>query len=342
MKVTLDMIHPDLRQRGKWLQKLQPKLNPWVVKKMGQLSQKSLRGRYKGPNSMREVWITREDGTQLRLCVFKPRVRQKTAINILKTGSHRQWDAPDDGVPGLLWLHGGGFAVGAPEQDTTYIDAFIKESGAVVVAPDYRLSGEAPYPAALDDAYLALEWMRDHATYYGIRSDQLMVGGTSAGGGLTAALTLLARDRQEINIAFQMPIYPMLDNRSLTYSARDNDAPAWNKHYNEVAWQMYLSGIEHEETDIPPYAVPILSKDYSNLPPTYTYVGTIEPFFDETMNYVSNLIEAGIPVHFKLYEGAYHGFDIIQPNANISKQARAHLMATFNYAVKNYFAKQPN
>lgn len=342
MKVTTDMIHPDLRQRAKWLKWLQPKASSWLLKKTGQLSRALLRGKYNGPNRLREVWLRREDGTELRLCIFRPQERKATSIKILNQDNQsKQWDATNDGVPGLLWLHGGGYAIGAPEQDVRYIDDFIKSTGSVVVSVDYRLSGEAPYPAALDDAYMALEWMRDHASEYGIRDDQLFVGGSSAGGGLTAALTLLARDKGEINIAFQMPLYPMIDHRTQTYSARDNDAPVWTAEYNEIAWNMYLEEIDHEGEDIPPYAVPVMAKDYHNLPPTYTYVGTIEPFFDETMNYISNLIDAGVPVHFKLYEGAYHAFDRIEPRANISREARSHLLATYQYAAKNYFAEQP-
>lgn len=343
MKVTTDMIHPDLRQRGRWLKWLQPKASSWLLKSLGQVSQNVLRGRYKGPNRLREVWIPREDGTQLRLCIFRPQERKQTSISILtKYSKAKQWDAAKEGAPGLLWLHGGGYALGAPEQDVTFIDDFIRTTGSVVVAVDYRLSGEAPFPAALDDAYLALKWMRENASAYGIRPDQLFVGGASSGGGLTAALTLLARDRGEVNIAFQMPLYPMLDNRTQTHSAEGNDAPVWTAQYNEVAWDMYLKEVERAGEDLSPYAVPVMATDYHHLPPTYTYVGTIEPFFDETMNYVSNLIDAGVPVHFKLYEGAFHAFDRIVPRANISQEARSHLLATYQYAAKHYFAQQPD
>ncbi|XJS10750.1 alpha/beta hydrolase [Aerococcaceae bacterium WGS1372] len=341
MKVTTDMIHPDLRQRGKWLRWLQPKASSALLQGLSKVSQKVLKGRYTGPNRLREVWIPREDGTQLRLCVFWPQERKQTTIPILaKYSKKNQWDASEEGVPGLLWLHGGGYALGAPEQDVGYIDDFIRTTGSVVVAVDYRLSGEAAFPAAIEDAYQALKWMKAHGSEYGIRSDQLFVGGASSGGGLTAALTLLARDRGEVNIAFQMPLYPMLDHRTSTNSAQDNDAPVWTAQYNEVAWQMYLKEIEREGEEIYPYAVPIMATDYHNLPPTYTYVGTIEPFFDETMNYVSSLIDAGVPVHFKLYEGAFHAFDRIVPKANISREARSHLLATYQYAAKHYFAEQ--
>lgn len=341
MKVTADMIHPELRRKGKWIQRLQPKMNQWAMKKLGKQSQRSLRGKYSGPNRLREVWIPREDGTQLRLCVFRPRQRVHSDKEIFLTQSKNQWDSTDQGVPGLLWLHGGGYSLGAPEQDAIFIDSFIEVSGCVVVAPDYTLSGETPYPTAVEDSYLALKWLKDHADDYGVRTDQLFVGGNSAGGGLTAALSLLARDREEVNIAFQMPLYPMLDASMQTTSAQNNNGPIWNSHYNELAWKMYLGPL-YQTDQVPIYASPIKAKDYSKLPPTYTHAGTIEPFFDETVNYIGYLLDAGVPVHFKLFEGAYHAFDIIQPNTLIAQEARAHLIATFKYAVKNYFAKQPD
>lgn len=341
MKITTDMLHPELRQVGKWIRRLQPKMNQRKMKKLGRFSQKALYGKYSGPNRLREVWIPRKDGSLLRLCVFRPRERMQSNKEIFLNQSGKQWDASVDKSPGLLWFHGGGFSLGSPEQDERLIDDFIEVSGTVVVAPDYTLSGDAPYPAALEDAYLALKWLKEHAPEYGVRLDQLFIGGNSAGGGLAAALSLLARDRGEVNIAFQIPLYPMLDASRQTASAQIENSPVWNSQYNEVAWKMYL-GPDYQAENLPIYASPAQATDFSNLPPTYTHVGTMEPFFDETVSYISHLLEAGVPVHFKLFEGAYHAFDIIQPNTPIAKEARAHLLATFKYAVDNYFSKQPN
>ncbi|MGM0900694.1 MAG: alpha/beta hydrolase fold domain-containing protein [Bacillota bacterium] len=146
-----------------------------------------------------------------------------------------------------------------------------------------------------------------------------MVGGESAGGGLAAALSLYARDTKEVNIAYQMPLYPMMDDRMTTELARENNAPIWNSTTNRWAWKLYLG--ELFEKDVPVYAAAARATDYRNLPPTITFVGDIEPFRDETIQYVTNLKEAGIPVDFELYKGCYHGFDIISPTAEISKKA---------------------
>ena len=121
--------------------------------------------------------------------------------------------APAPGRTGVLWIHGGGYITGMPEM--VYMSRavdLVRHCGAVVVSPDYRLSGKAPYPAALMDCHSALVYLKDHAAALGVRDDQIMVGGESAGGGLAAALCLYERDRGGVRIAFQMPIYPMLDN----------------------------------------------------------------------------------------------------------------------------------
>lgn len=214
----------------------------------------------------------------------------------------------------------------------------IDTSDCVIVAPDYRLSIDAPYPAALDDCYKVLLWMKNYAQELGIREDQLMAGGESAGGGLTVALALLARDRGDVNLAFQMPLYPMLDDRMLSESARENNAYVWNSDTNRWGWKLYLGDLYGG--DVPIYAAPGRAADYRNLPPAVTFVGDIEPFRDETIRYVENLRAAGIRVDFRIYKGAYHGFDIINPGANISKAARDFLMESFKHAAARCFSPQ--
>ena len=167
-----------------------------------------------------------------------------------------------------------------------------------------------------------------------------MVGGESAGGGLTTALSLYARDKGEVNIAFQMPLYPMIDDRMITESARNNNAPVWNSNLNERAWKLYLGELYGK--DVPMYAAAARATDYKNLPPTVTFVGDLEPFRDETIEYVENLKKAGVPVKFEVYKGCYHGFDIACPDADISKKAIKFFIESFKYAVNNYFAAQIN
>ena len=239
-------------------------------------------------------------------------------------------------TPGILWIHGGGYATGMAEM--AYFSrplALVKKYGAVVVCLDYRLSVESPYPAALEDCHSALCWMKEHAAELGINDSQIMVGGESAGGGLTAALCMYARNKRSVNIAYQMPLYPMLDDRD-TESSRDNHAPIWNTKRNHAAWKLYLKGL----TEIPPYAAPARQTDYSNLPPAYTFVGDIEPFYCETLTYIENLKVAGVEASVDAYPNWFHAYDMFFPFKAMAKQAIAKFEEQFCYAAEHYFAPQ--
>jgi len=213
----------------------------------------------------------------------------------------------------------------------------VKKYGAVVVTPEYRLSGEAPYPAALEDCYSALKYLKNNADNLGANSGRIMVGGESAGGGLTAALCMYARDKSEVNIAFQMPLYPMLDNLD-TQSSKDNHAPVWNTKRNHYAWKKYLGDLWGK--DVPPYAAAARQNDYSNLPPAYTFVGDIEPFYCETLTYIDNLKKAGIEAEVDVYPNCFHAFDMLLPHKKISKKAIAQFEKKYLEACDKYFAKQ--
>lgn len=323
MRVTTKMIDKQLRFKGKIIDLLMRSSHEekWLnsMRKIKKRSDASAGKDIEGLDCSEE-WIPRKrDGSKIRVRVYKP-------LDL------------KGNVPGVLWIHGGGYAMGNPEQFGATYKKLIDVGNCVVVAPDYQLSIDAPYPAALDDCYDTLLWMKNQTKELGIRDDQLMVGGESAGGGLTAALTLYARDKGEVNIAFQMPLYPMIDDRMITESAKDNNAPIWNSNYNQWAWNLYLGELAGEE--VPPYAAAARANDFSNLPPTVTFVGDLEPFRDETIQYVENLREAGVPVDFEIYKGCFHGFDIIQPNAEVSKKAVSFFIKSFKYAVEHYFAEQ--
>ena len=247
---------------------------------------------------------------------------------------------PPDRSPGVLWIHGGGYQSGSSRD--VYVTRAISltvKFGAVLVSPDYRLSRKHPYPAGLEDCYAALLYLRDHAKELGIREDQIMVGGESAGGGLAAALCMLAKDRGEVNIAYQMPLYPMLDDRD-TESSRDNHAPNWNTKRNHKAWKRYLR--EAWGTDlVPVYAAPARRQDFSGLPPCYTFVGDIEPFYRETADYVENLKKAGVEAEMDTYPDWFHAYDVLFPMKKISREAIGRFEQHFAYAIGHYFAPQP-
>ncbi len=244
---------------------------------------------------------------------------------------------PAEGTQGVLWIHGGGYATGMPEM--AYISRaadLVRKYGAVVLAPDYRLSIQTPWPAALEDCWAALRYLKEHAAEWGVRRDQLMVGGESAGGGLTAALCMLARERGEVNIAYQMPLYPMLDDRD-TASSRHNRAPVWNTRRNHAAWRLYLSSLRGKE--VPPTAAPARQTDYRGLPPAYTYVGEIEPFYCETLEYIRHLREAGVEAEVDVYPRWFHAYDLYFPRSRMSRLAIARFEAHYRYACAHYFAE---
>ncbi|MFD1124279.1 alpha/beta hydrolase [Lentilactobacillus raoultii] len=323
MNVTMDMIHPDLRSIAPigtyW---------SWIghskkgLKMFNRVSKFAIEGLDTAKKiNFEQHFILRPNGTELRICVYTPKKLKKD-------------------VPGILYIHGGGYSTLVPEIEGPMIQKIIERTGAMVVSPDYRRSLDAPYPAALDDCYLALKWLKSNGSRYGMRSDQIMIGGESAGGGLTAALSVYSRDRGEIAIAFQMPLYPMIDDQNNSDSAQNNNAPMWDQKSNGLGWKLYLGSL-YQKDNIPPYAAPARITDYSNLPPTCTFVGDIEVFHDETVIYVNNLKASGVPTHFKVFPGCFHGFNIVSPNSTPGKEANKFILDMFEFAAENYFAKQP-
>lgn len=322
MRVTPDMIDKQLRFKGKLMSKFVRYNSP----KNFQINNKIIEKLYKGKSSKKmiceEQYIPKKDGGVIRLCIYKP-------INYKPNAT------------GLLWIHGGGYAMCVPEQDMYYFENFTTVANCVIVAPDYTSSLVKPYPAAFIECYDILCWMKENAYKLGIRDDQLFVGGGSCGGGITAAISLYARDTKQVNIAFQMPLYPMIDDRMNTYSSIDNNAPVWDSINNKLGWKLYLDDL-FESDNVPKYAAPAREVDYSNLPPTFSFVGEIEPFHDETVTYMKNLREAGVKTYFSVYGGCYHGFDTICPKSDKGKSAMKEMLRVFQYATENYFAKQYN
>ncbi len=238
--------------------------------------------------------------------------------------------------PGILWIHGGGYMTGMKEMVhmSRAVD-LVKNYGAVVISPGYRLSFVKPYPAAIEDCYDALLYLKKYAKELEIDKNQIMAGGESAGGGLCAALCMLARDRGEVNIAYQMPLYPMLDNLD-TETSSNNHGRVWNTRKNHIAWKLYLR--RESQKIVSPYAAPARQTDYSNLPPAYSFVTDGEPFYAETCTYIDNLKKAGIEAELDVYHSNIHAFDMMKPKLAISKQAASAFNSHFEYAMKHYFA----
>lgn len=238
---------------------------------------------------------------------------------------------------GVLWIHGGGYFLGMKEM--VYMSRaldLVRKFGVTVISPGYRLACIKPYPAAIQDCYQVLLYMKKHAGRLGIRDDQIFVGGESAGGGLAAALCMLARDKETVKIAYQMPLYPMLDNYD-TASSKNNHGRVWNTRRNHFGWRMYLRSKAKKE--VSPYAAPARQKDYSGLPPAYTFVGNGEPFFEETKAYIHNLKAAGIPAKLDIYDMDMHAFDMLKPDLEVSRIAAQKFNEEFAYAMEHYYTQ---
>jgi acetyl esterase/lipase len=327
MRVKLADIDPELRVAGV-LARLVMRPSAGYFRFLHGLTRRGAGGNVKGLECDERRIPSIDDGPEVRVRIYGPPTPPKPPKQ------------PSESLlPGVLFLHGGGYAFGTPEMSGDVYKSLIETRDCVVVAPDYRKSLDVPYPAAVNDCYATLLWMKEHAAELGIREDQLIVMGQSAGGGLTAAVSLMARDRGDVRIAFQLPLYPMIDDRMITASVRDNNAPVWSSKHNRVGWDLYLGGLAGDE--VPAYAAPARETDLSNLPPTATFVGDLDPFRDETRQYVEGLRAAGVPVAFRVFERCDHAFDVIGANSKVGREAAAFLHEQFAHAVDDCFAKQP-
>jgi acetyl esterase/lipase len=226
------------------------------------------------------------------------------------------------GLACLYWIHGGGMVLGDVEMDDFICDAFVERVGCVVVSVDYRVAPEDPHPAPVEDCYAGLCWTAEAADELGIDPDRIAVGGASAGGGLAAGTVLLARDRGNPRVAFQLLIYPMLDDRDATASAREFTGIAcWSREHNRAGWRALLGDLAGS-ADVDPYAAPARADDLSNLPSALIQVGELEVFRDESITYASRLLESGVSVELHVYPGAFHGWDRGAPTADISVRMR--------------------
>ncbi|MDI1436862.1 alpha/beta hydrolase [Polyangium sorediatum] len=236
-------------------------------------------------------------------------------------------------APALLWIHGGGYILGAPEQDDHLCASNARDLGIVIVSVDYRLAPEHPFPAPLEDCYAALRWLFAEAAALGVAPDRIAIGGASAGGGLTAALAQLAHDRKEVKPVFQLLIYPMLDDRTTTRTDIDGEHHRlWTQESNVVGWTSYL-GHAPGRPVVPAHAAAARREDLSDLPPAWMGVGTCDLFHDEDIAYARRLSACGVPCEEVIVPGAFHGFDLTFRDAPVSRDFRAGYIAALRRAL---------
>lgn len=219
-----------------------------------------------------------------------------------------------EALPILLHLHGGAFCLLHPDTFSGMEANWSMKHRCVVVSVDYRLAPEHPFPAAPEDCYASLLWVAANAGTLGIDLDRLVVTGGSAGGALTAAVAMMARDRGGPRIAYQAMMIPVTDDRLDTpsMSQAGPGTPGFNSAAAEGMWLHYL-GEDYDREKTSPYAAPARADDFSNLPPAFVQTNGLDPLRDEGIEYAMQLLAAGTEVELYNCPGAYHGADPLDP-----------------------------
>lgn len=229
-----------------------------------------------------------------------------------------------EALPALYNIHGGGMIVGHRSWEAGRIVDLVDELGVVGVTVEYRLAPEAPYPAGVEDCYAGFVWLAENASALGIDPDRIVVMGGSAGGGLSAAVALLARDRGGPRMAGQGLLCPMLDNTNTTVASWQYDGiGTWTRENNLLAWSCVLGDDRAFSEDAPQYAAPARATDLSGLPPAFIEVGAAEMFRDEDVEYASRIWATGGQAELHVWAGGCHGFDIYAPDAEVTRAALA-------------------
>ena len=223
------------------------------------------------------------------------------------------------GGPGLFYIHGGGMIMRDRFTDIQTVLPWVRQFDAVGVTVEYRLAPEHPDPVPVEDSYAGLLWTAAHADELGFDGERLVVVGGSAGGGLAAGVTLLARDRRGPRPLGSMLFYPMLDDRNQTVSSRQYvDTGTWSRGTNDIGWDALLG--ERRLTDqVSIYAAPIRAADLSGLPPTFVDCGSAEVFRDEDIAYASGIWKDGGVCELHVWPGAWHGPETVVPDASVSR-----------------------
>jgi acetyl esterase/lipase len=238
-----------------------------------------------------------------------------------------------DQLPAVLHIHGGAFALGSIESESAGAVRLAREVGAVVVSVEYRLAPEDPFPAGLEDCYAALTWLHDDATGLGVDPARVAICGSSAGGGLAAALALLARDRNGPPICFQYLGIPELDDRLDTPSMRRfHDTPMFSRPAAERSWDWYLGDGRRGGADVSPYAAPARATDVSGLPPAYVSAMEFDPLRDEGILYALALLAAGVAVELHVFPGTFHG-SVVAEHAAVTQREKAEQIVVLRRAL---------
>jgi acetyl esterase/lipase len=235
-----------------------------------------------------------------------------------------RWLAKDGAPagPAVLYVHGGGMILGDLDMYDATMRQYVSSSGVPALTVDYRLAPEHPHPTPLEDCYAGLLWLAEHAGELGVDPARIAVMGDSAGGGVAAAVALLARDRGGPALSRQILVYPMLDDRNTTPAPALQPFLTWTYDDNVTGWNALLEGRAGAD-DVPGYAAPARAGDLAGLPPAYIDVGELDIFCVEDVTYAQRLAAARVPVELHVHPGVPHAFEAFAPQADVSRRAIA-------------------
>ena len=235
-------------------------------------------------------------------------------------------------LPAELYIHGGGMVLGSIADNDVYCKTLVRELNCVVAAVEYRLAPEHPYPAPMDDCYAGLKWLAANSAKLKVDPKRIAIAGHSAGGGLAAGLSLLARDRKEVKIAYQVLVYSMIDDTNVkSAKAAKGDFYVWSRANNLAGWKAYLAK-KFGQASVPIYAAPSRAKNLAGLPPTFISAGDMDLFLLEDLDYARKLAAAGVPLDLHVYPGAFHGFDTLAPASALAQRATADIVRALRRA----------
>lgn len=250
--------------------------------------------------------ICSTDGTIIALEEFRPK------------------GAPSKASPALYHVHGGGMILGSVASFTPAIVARARSYGLPIFSIEYRLAPEHQHPVPINDCYAGLEWLLAHASELGVDCERIMVQGESAGGGLAAGITIMARDKGlSPSIAYQMLIHPMLDDRNFQPQPSIEPYTKWRSDDNKTGWGALLGEAAGQDYEVAGhhYAAPARAQNLKGLPSTYIDVGNLDIFAKEDIEYASRLLAAEVPVELHVYSGLPHDFELIGSGALVVENA---------------------
>ncbi|SEN56252.1 acetyl esterase [Mesobacillus persicus] len=259
-----------------------------------------------GVQEARQAFIT--SATMMSKAEKKVKTEDRMIQGAEKEIAIRIYTPEVSGLTGaLVYYHGGGWVIGNIETHDALCHTVAAESGCIVVSVDYGLAPESKFPEPVEDAYLAAKWAYEHASEIGVDPKRIAVGGDSAGGNLAAAVTYLAVERKDLEIAYQMLLYPSTSFEPTESYEKYSEGYYLTKGTMEWFREQYLTSVDDTAS---PLAAPMLIPDAATkqLPPAFIMTAEFDPLCDGGEAFANKLKDAGVEVRYVCYPGMIHGF----------------------------------